>query len=187
MEVVTRQEAIVRGLKRYSAKKPCKRGHFTLRHTSNQSCVECLRMQKRAYRATPKYREKERAYAARPDRVKLRKLRQASSEHREKQKAYEQSARRKTLERVRRGQTEPPNRPSLNLCECCGSFMQGKTQNEDHDHVTGYFRGWLCNKCNTGIGLLGDDLAGVQKAMKYLSTVIEYNERMRNDNKEVKR
>lgn len=32
------------------------------------------------------------------------------------------------------------------------------------------FRGWLCDRCNVGIGCLGDNLEGVQKAAKYLST-----------------
>jgi len=38
----------------------------------------------------------------------------------------------------------------------------------DHDHVTGAFRGWLCGKCNTAIGKLGDDIAGVERALRYL-------------------
>jgi hypothetical protein len=38
----------------------------------------------------------------------------------------------------------------------------------DHDHVTGKFRGWLCGACNRGIGMLGDNLAGVMRAAAYL-------------------
>lgn len=38
----------------------------------------------------------------------------------------------------------------------------------DHDHETGVFRGWLCHNCNKAIGLLGDTVEGVKKAVRYL-------------------
>jgi hypothetical protein len=38
----------------------------------------------------------------------------------------------------------------------------------DHDHSSGKVRGLLCNSCNSGIGFLGDDDAGVKKALDYL-------------------
>ena len=38
----------------------------------------------------------------------------------------------------------------------------------DHDHVTDKFRGWICNECNTGMGLLGDNIEGLEKALHYL-------------------
>lgn len=40
----------------------------------------------------------------------------------------------------------------------------------DHCHETGKIRGLLCNKCNTGIGLLGDNIEGVQAALDYLKS-----------------
>lgn len=40
--------------------------------------------------------------------------------------------------------------------------------NIDYDHVTNKVRGILCTGCNTGLGHLGDDIAGLQKAMAYL-------------------
>ena len=39
----------------------------------------------------------------------------------------------------------------------------------DHDHGTGEVRGLLCSQCNTGIGLLGDNLSTLENAIKYLS------------------
>jgi hypothetical protein len=38
----------------------------------------------------------------------------------------------------------------------------------DHDHSTGEFRGWLCAKCNTGLGLLGDSIEQLEMRLAYL-------------------
>ena len=52
------------------------------------------------------------------------------------------------------------------VCEVCGSTSK---LCYDHDHTTGEFRGVLCGKCNSGIGLLGDTEQGVQQALNYLT------------------
>jgi transposase len=56
------------------------------------------------------------------------------------------------------------------VCEVCGRPQQGrkKVLGLDHDHDTGELRGWLCHKCNAGIGMLGDDLDGIARADAYL-------------------
>lgn len=38
----------------------------------------------------------------------------------------------------------------------------------DHCHDTGRFRGLLCDRCNRGIGMLGDSAEPVQRALDYL-------------------
>ena len=55
-----------------------------------------------------------------------------------------------------------------NKCLICGCNLKNKKFCIDHDHVTGGVRGILCNNCNAGIGLLGDNLNGLIKAVKYL-------------------
>lgn len=51
-------------------------------------------------------------------------------------------------------------------CTCCNKITDNLLI--DHDHETGKYRGWICRKCNTGIGMLGDNLEGILMAQKYL-------------------
>jgi len=39
----------------------------------------------------------------------------------------------------------------------------------DHDHSTGKFRGYLCNNCNVGLGMLQDCPVVLDKAIAYLN------------------
>jgi hypothetical protein len=58
-------------------------------------------------------------------------------------------------------------------CGICGKH-QSELSNPlsvDHCHKTGKVRGLLCPKCNSGIGMLGDDLYGITLAMEYLQEV----------------
>ena len=52
-----------------------------------------------------------------------------------------------------------------NCCEICSA-----TENlvYDHCHETMEFRGVLCKKCNRGLGLFGDTIEGLLKALRYL-------------------
>jgi hypothetical protein len=64
------------------------------------------------------------------------------------------------LRKLRAGAGKPPE-----LCELC---KRAPAEHLDHDHRTGAFRGWLCRICNTGLGALGDDIEGLQRALAYL-------------------
>jgi hypothetical protein len=56
--------------------------------------------------------------------------------------------------------------PKNSKCECCGRVANLHC---DHSHnKSKKFRGWICGKCNTGIGMLGDSVVGVRRALKYL-------------------
>lgn len=66
MELVTRQDAVSKGLGRYFTGKPCKHGHVTQRFTSSSGCIECvhptfvnLEWQQRRADALQKRQEKE--------------------------------------------------------------------------------------------------------------------------------
>ena len=58
-------------------------------------------------------------------------------------------------------------------CEICGK-EKAKRKNGvvdlclDHDHATGLPRGFLCNACNTAIGMMEDDENILKSAIAYL-------------------
>ena len=60
------------------------------------------------------------------------------------------------------GRSKPIGTP----CECCG--RTNVRLSLDHDHDTEELRGWLCQRCNTAIGALGDNIEGLTKALEYL-------------------
>jgi hypothetical protein len=61
-----------------------------------------------------------------------------------------------------------PTRPIPEQCECCGGPSGVHDFHLDHCHETNIFRGWLCGKCNRGIGSLGDNEEGLLRALAYL-------------------
>tara|TARA_R100000808_G_scaffold23003_1_gene50523 strand:+ start:106 stop:585 length:480 start_codon:yes stop_codon:yes gene_type:complete len=76
-----------------------------------------------------------------------------------------------------------PEPPEDYVCPIClskkGEFHEqtnysGRLRNNhavwalDHDHDTGEFKGWLCNKCNSALGWLSDDIDNVRRALNYL-------------------
>lgn len=72
--------------------------------------------------------------------------------------------------RKTRGLPEP-TRPEPGYCECCGAREAGGRGNEfhlDHCHQSGIFRGWLCARCNLGIGRLGDTIESIERVLEYL-------------------
>lgn len=55
-------------------------------------------------------------------------------------------------------------------CKICGDAPNGRSERLciDHDHATMQFRGLLCNRCNTAIGLLRENPDLFQRAHDYL-------------------
>jgi len=52
-------------------------------------------------------------------------------------------------------------------CDICGK-RNIEPSHIDHDHTSGKIRGALCEKCNLGVGLFGDDPERLERAAKYL-------------------
>jgi len=75
---------------------------------------------------------------------------------------------RRCQERLKYGITRESIGP--NVCMICGST---KNICIDHCHDTNTVRGLLCRSCNLGLGLLGDNISGLQLAVKYLETFLE--------------
>ena len=75
-----------------------------------------------------------------------------------------QSAIRATLHKY------APSKPKL--CECCNKVPLKWCL--DHDHASDKMRGWICDRCNTGLGKLGDSIEGVMNALRYLQ---KFNEK----------
>lgn len=65
-----------------------------------------------------------------------------------------------------RGKLHKKAPPRPEVCECCKKVPLKWCL--DHDHSDDSFRGWICERCNTGLGKLDDNLNGVIKAVNYL-------------------
>lgn len=100
--------------------------------------------------------------------------------YREKRNNFEYrctSALRKSAENARANGYRPCNaeveqlvRAFTGHCHCCGVLESNSNKRlaVDHCHKTGIFRGWLCQKCNHAIGLLGDSPQIILQAYTYL-------------------
>jgi hypothetical protein len=53
-------------------------------------------------------------------------------------------------------------------CDICRNEISLTQAKLDHCHVTGRFRGWLCNRCNVGLGQFLDRIELLERAIKYL-------------------
>lgn len=151
----SRQEALRLGETHYFTGTPCTRGHLDRRYSLDGACLSCSRIHKRNY------------VARNPERAK----KVAAAQNKRWAKANPERRKYLSLLANRRRQGLPePTRPTPDACECCGRPRSSMTReiHLDHDHLTGTFRGWLCSLCNTGIGALGDTLAGLRQAVAYL-------------------
>lgn len=55
-----------------------------------------------------------------------------------------------------------------NVCAICQSPPGKKRLAVDHNHTTGAVRDLLCIKCNTGLGLVNDNIELLKKLIEYL-------------------
>ena len=71
---------------------------------------------------------------------------------------------------------ELAGRPKPEACEICNRRPGKNGLQFDHDHKSGRFRGWLCSRCNTTLGQVGEDISTLAAMIDYLldgGTVIQ--------------
>lgn len=91
-----------------------------------------------------------------------------------------EKARQKVRKAIRKMRGCPePTRPEPAQCEICGNVEHLIRKGilchlaVDHDHATGKFRGWICNRCNLGLGKIGDTIEAVERLLAYLKRAQE--------------
>lgn len=144
MEIISRKTAQLVGYVRYFTGVPCKYGHVDKRHVIGGGCMECSRISARRYR---------------DDNLDECRRKNLEWAHKNKDKMRRSDWKRYGL--------PEPTRPEPAHCELCGQTQKGHLH-LDHDHSTGHFRGWLCRRCNLGLGMLGDTLSALRFAVTYL-------------------
>ena len=150
MEIISKKDAIKRGLRFYFTGKSCKRGHLVERKVANGDCHTCYCQRMSDYYRSPKGQ----ASAARQA-----KRNEENPNFRSHKRAY-----------LRKYLYAEPTRLEPNFCELCGDSPSGRTGCLcfDHDHESGTFRGWICTRCNQALGLFRDNPELLLKAVSYL-------------------
>ena len=75
---------------------------------------------------------------------------------------------------LRKQHGKPPENYICPICkrneaECAGEGSKNASSwVVDHCHTTKKFRGWLCHKCNRGLGAFGDSTSTLFNALNYL-------------------
>lgn len=76
----------------------------------------------------------------------------------------------------------PIKAPEGTKCALCGNLpKRGDTLVFDHCHKTNTFRGYLHNSCNRSLGVLGDDIPGMLRAINFLN---KYEKKLITQNKD---
>jgi hypothetical protein len=84
----------------------------------------------------------------------------------------------KQAEKIKAEWREANPLPDNYSCQICGMTHENFKENGrylnrtpfsvDHCHTTMKVRGWICNRCNTALGLACDDTDVLKKMIKYL-------------------
>jgi hypothetical protein len=89
---------------------------------------------------------------------------------------YDAEVHRRSWLKVKYGLTEEDYqklfRKQRGRCCICQKRLGSRTA-VDHDHETGFVRGLLCLRCNTGLGLFEDNIRLLAAAIVYLQDAEE--------------
>lgn len=87
-EVVSREDALAQGLKRYFTGEPCAKGHVSQRYSKGKACVACLLAHEAAVRADPEKGKKYRIRKSANQKKLAAKKKAESREYADRYKAY---------------------------------------------------------------------------------------------------
>ncbi len=141
----------------------------------NARCKECILAPRRGENGTSRrYYDTHKKEFLRKS-AEYQKSKKGREAHRKAGLKYNQSHKQETHDRhiLRKYGLLPGEHEKLYVgqngcCALCGKTVAYNRVSTDHDHETGKVRGLLCQGCNTGIGLLGDNIEGLQRAIEYL-------------------
>jgi hypothetical protein len=168
-EIITPQKAFSAGLNKYFTGVPCKQGHICERYIRNGGCVQCTSSAIRRWkdRNPEKIRQYwKKAKATDPDRLRanLHRYRTANIElvrsrdaeqHRNLRKRYPEREKirgQRTRDKRNAKLEQIAGRKKPAVCDICHEVNIRIVF--DHCHVSGHFRGWLCDRCNRVLGIV---------------------------------
>ncbi|SRR6266567_3717702 len=124
------------------------------------------RADERAYRQTPAQRDRKRAYMREYNiRNREKRLARAKLDWANRDLSHEKNMRRKRRYGLPPGEFERIAEKQAGMCALC---RVKPPCDVDHCHDTDKVRGLLCRSCNIGLGMLGDSIDGVLRAIEYL-------------------
>ena len=183
-----RSAAIERGDRTYEGR-ACKNCGTFAKRVNSCGCVRCSNEKGRATlddaNVMAKYRTKEKRqkwldankdrvngikekYAKKPEAMRLRAERYEINRINRKSKSLQK------LYNITIDEYEALRESQGGKCSICGISkpIMGRRGNKalavDHCHTTGKVRGLLCVNCNTALGLFGEDMKTIKKAITYL-------------------
>lgn len=60
------------------------------------------------------------------------------------------------------------------VCERTLTIQTTRDVNLDHDHKTGKIRGYICNRCNTGLGNFDDNITILKRAIEWIKGTLTF-------------
>lgn len=153
--------------------KPRDRFHTTARGRPNSWCKDCNNQKNREIRkGNQKYLAAQRA-----------QKKKFYVDNREKMKEKDRMARFRKYG-ITKEIYEDMLKEQGNCCAICTDSFGDSTPHIDHCHASGRVRQLLCNRCNSGIGMLRDDVDILRSAIDYL-TRHKYEDKLRLSTREV--
>lgn len=177
-EIITRQDAKAAGKKRYFTGKPCTHGHIAQRQTAGSICVICnkLRLASKPglmYEYAKKWREKNSDKRREESRRRNAKphIREAAAKRYLQKKLFEPERLKREIAASKALKEDKladlAGRPRPQRCEVC---LEQRRIVFDHCHISGKFRGWICSRCNTALGMVDDSKLVLRRLVDYLES-----------------